>query len=118
MYPIIRLPRDFRELAGSRAEIYQTSYEGSLAFLVKVVDRASEKLSTGSNNPKLPEPSHGGGRRFESGRAHRLFLRSFGENKTGEAADAGSDAGSFEPPLGGVHIKQTELPDYRLLSTF
>jgi len=77
-YPIIRLPREFRELAGASAEIYQTSYEGGIAFLVKIVDRSKKKLSKGSNFEK--EPSHGGGRRFESARAH-WFLRSFERKK-------------------------------------
>jgi hypothetical protein len=70
-YPIIRLPREFRELAGIYAEIYQTSYENGIAFLVKIVDRSKKKLSKGSDFEK--EPSHGGGRRFESARAHRSF---------------------------------------------
>ena len=35
-YPIIRLPREFRELAGSKADIYQTMHDGKLAFLVAV----------------------------------------------------------------------------------
>ena len=67
-YPIIRLPREFRELAGKSAEIYQTSYDDGIAFLMKIVDRSKKKLSRGSNFEK--EPSNGGGRRFESGRAH------------------------------------------------
>ena len=33
-YPIIRLPREYRELTGSRAEIYQTTHQGKLAFFV------------------------------------------------------------------------------------
>jgi len=33
-YPIIRLPREYQELAGSKAEIYQTTHQGKLAFLV------------------------------------------------------------------------------------
>ena len=33
-YPIIRLPREYRELAGSRADIFQTTHRGKLAFLV------------------------------------------------------------------------------------
>jgi hypothetical protein len=57
-YPIIRLPREFRELAGSQAEVYKTSYEDGVAFLVKIVDRSKKKLSKGSNLEK--EPSHGG----------------------------------------------------------
>ncbi|MGZ4848885.1 MAG: hypothetical protein ACXV2D_05245 [Halobacteriota archaeon] len=67
-YPIIRLPRVFRELAGSKAEIYQTVHDGKLAFLVKVLDHPQEQLGAGSDSRK--EPSHGGGRRSESGRAH------------------------------------------------
>jgi hypothetical protein len=35
-YPIIRPPREFRELAGSKADIYQTTHGGKLAFLVTV----------------------------------------------------------------------------------
>jgi hypothetical protein len=46
-YPIIRLPREYAELAGSQAEIYQTSYEDGIAFLVKVVDRSQKKLKKG-----------------------------------------------------------------------
>src|SRR5665647_1343407 len=33
-YPIIRLPRDFRRLAGATATIYKTTHNGALAFLV------------------------------------------------------------------------------------
>ena len=76
--PIIRLPRAFRDLAGSKAEIYQTVHDGKLAFLIKVVDRTSEKLNSGSDFHK--EPLHGEGRAFESPRAHLsgvlLLLRS------------------------------------------
>jgi hypothetical protein len=32
-HPIIRSPREFRELAGSNAAIYQTTHNGALAFL-------------------------------------------------------------------------------------
>jgi hypothetical protein len=35
-YPIIRLPREFHDLAGSKAEICQTTHQGKLAFLVTV----------------------------------------------------------------------------------
>ncbi len=41
IYLIIRLPREFQELIGSKAEIYQTVLDRKLAFLVvayKVVD--------------------------------------------------------------------------------
>jgi hypothetical protein len=33
-YPIIRLPREFRRLAGAAATIYETTHNGALAFLV------------------------------------------------------------------------------------
>jgi len=33
-YPIIRLPREFRRLAGTAAKIYKTTHNGALAFLV------------------------------------------------------------------------------------
>jgi hypothetical protein len=33
-YPIIRLPREFRRLAGATATIYKTAHNGALAFLV------------------------------------------------------------------------------------
>ncbi len=51
-YPIIRLPRAFHALAGSKAAIYQTVHDGKLAFLVTVLDHPEEKLKTGSNNQK------------------------------------------------------------------
>jgi hypothetical protein len=35
-YPIIRLPREFRKLAGLKADVYQTMHDGKLAFLVAV----------------------------------------------------------------------------------
>lgn len=65
-YPIIRLPREFRELAGSQAEIYQTSYEDEIAFLIKIVDRSKKKLTKGpggfeGRSKACEEPSHGGG---------------------------------------------------------
>ena len=33
-YPIIRLPREFRRLAGAVVTIYETTHNGALAFLV------------------------------------------------------------------------------------
>ncbi len=101
-YPIIRLPRAFRELAGSKAAIYQTVHDGKLAFLVKILDHPEEKLNSGSMC--RTEPSHGGGRRFESGRAH-LFLRSCGTEDARSASDGCGGAEEFEPPLGEGHLK-------------
>ncbi len=51
-YPIIRLPRECKELAGSKAEIYQTTHEGNLTFLVKVIDHTQNKHSKGSNEKR------------------------------------------------------------------
>ncbi len=38
-YPIIRLPREFSNLAGAKGTILQTIYEGALAFLVVIDQR-------------------------------------------------------------------------------
>jgi hypothetical protein len=46
-YPIIRLPREYRGLIGSEADIYRTVHEGKLAFLVvsdKKVDNCCATL--------------------------------------------------------------------------
>jgi len=70
-YPIIRLPRKFRNLAGAKGTVLQTIYKGALAFLVVINDRPLKEL-TGARMKKTKrcEPLHGEGRRFESGRAH------------------------------------------------
>jgi hypothetical protein len=44
-------------LAGSQAEIYQTTYEYGTTFFAKIVDRSRKKLTNGSNFEK--ELSHG-----------------------------------------------------------
>jgi len=41
-YPIIRLPREFRRLAGAAATIYKTTHNGALAFLVVPNERNSQ----------------------------------------------------------------------------
>jgi hypothetical protein len=43
-YPIVRLPRILKDLAGKKAQIFQTEYEDSLAFLV-VVDKPVDNES-------------------------------------------------------------------------
>ncbi len=45
-YPIIRLPRAFRELAGSKVAIYQTVHDGKLAFLVTTDQRVDNCCTT------------------------------------------------------------------------
>jgi len=49
-YPIIRLPREFRRLAGAAATIYKTTHNGALAFLVvpnrKGIDGHKSDLDT------------------------------------------------------------------------
>lgn len=51
-YPIIRLPREFRGLAGAAATIYQTVYDGAQAFLVVVNSQQDHKLKMGSESKK------------------------------------------------------------------
>jgi hypothetical protein len=46
-YPIIRLPREFRGLAGAAATIYQTVHNGAPAFLVVVNSQQGHKLKNG-----------------------------------------------------------------------
>ncbi len=76
-YPIIRLPREFKNLAGAKGTVLQTVYKGALAFLV-VIDRhhlkedGVDRVRSGSKDAKY-EPLHGEGHRFESGRAHFNF---------------------------------------------
>lgn len=41
-YPIVRLPREFNNLAGAKGTIFQTIYKGALAFFV-VIDQHSLK---------------------------------------------------------------------------
>ena len=48
-YPIIRQPREFRKLAESKADIYQTTHEGKLAFLV-AVDREVDNCCATSDS--------------------------------------------------------------------
>ena len=43
-YPLIRLPRELKELAGNSVHIYQTDYDDKLTFLV-VVDKSVDKVS-------------------------------------------------------------------------
>jgi hypothetical protein len=38
-YPIIRLPREFKNLAGAKGTVLKTVYKGALAFLVVINDR-------------------------------------------------------------------------------
>jgi hypothetical protein len=48
-YPIIRLPCEFRELAGSQADIYQTVHDGKLAFLVVADKKVNNYCATSQN---------------------------------------------------------------------
>ena len=78
-YPAIRLPFTFSKLAGLSTRIYQTVHDGALAFLVVVSSggaTTTERIAEISETPPYapnPPSLHGGGRRFESGRAHRSF---------------------------------------------
>jgi hypothetical protein len=44
-YPTIRLPHTFSNLAGLSTQIYQTVYDGALAFLIVVSKKPSESAS-------------------------------------------------------------------------
>lgn len=48
MYPIIRLPREFNNLAGAKGTILKTVYKGALAFLVVINDRPLKGAGKGS----------------------------------------------------------------------
>jgi len=67
-YPSIRLPHTFNKLAGLSTKIYQTIYEGALAFLVVISSKENA-----SKHPKPPS-SHGGGRVFESPTAEASLI--------------------------------------------
>ena len=53
-YPIIRLPREFQELVGSKAGIYQTAYDGKLAFLI-TVDKPVDKICANEGRSQFAE---------------------------------------------------------------
>ena len=46
-YPIIRLPREFNNLAGAKGTVLQTIYKGVLAFLVVINDRPLKEAGEG-----------------------------------------------------------------------
>ena len=52
-YPIVRLPREFRDTAGKQAQIFQTKYEGALAFLVVVDNPVDIKTSDSAVESRL-----------------------------------------------------------------
>jgi hypothetical protein len=79
-YPTIHLPSTLSPLIGLSTRIYEMVHDEALAFIV-VVSPDAAKRKNAILNPR-PSPSHGGGRRFESGRAH-LFFRIRGENRDG-----------------------------------
>ena len=77
-YPTIRLPYTFSKLAGLPTRIHQTVHNGALAFLVVVSssNESGEESPMKSENPAVslrPPYLHGGGRAFESPRAHLFF---------------------------------------------
>jgi hypothetical protein len=51
--PIIRLPREFRRLAGAAATIYKTTHNGALAFLVVPYENNKLVVPKGLNGHKL-----------------------------------------------------------------
>jgi hypothetical protein len=71
-YPTIRLPYTFSKLAGLSTRIYQTIYDGSLAFLTVI-----SPTENASKHPK-PSPLHGEGRAFESPSAKASLIARVG----------------------------------------
>ena len=51
-YPIIRLLREFHELVGSKADVYQTKHNGKFAFLV-VADKKVDNCCATSQNVEI-----------------------------------------------------------------
>ena len=47
-YPIIRLPREYSNLAGAKGTVLQTIHKGALAFLVVINDRPLKGVDKGS----------------------------------------------------------------------
>jgi|SRR5665647_169722 hypothetical protein len=72
-YPTIRLPFTFSGLIGRSTRIFQTVYDGALAFLVVVSSESSPKSEATTCQERKPSPLHGEGRVFESHRAHLFF---------------------------------------------
>jgi hypothetical protein len=68
-YPIMRLPRTVSKLAGLSTRIYQTIYNGSLAFLTVI-----SPTENASKHPKPPS-SHGGGRNTPANDLNKLFSK-------------------------------------------
>jgi hypothetical protein len=85
-YPTIRLPFTFSGLIGRSTRMFQTDCNGALAFLVVLSTESSPKSEETPFQSRKPSPLHGEGRRFEFGRAHRLFSQS-GSIIKPEAAD-------------------------------
>lgn len=59
-YPLIRLPKEFAELIGTPAAIYQTQCEDSTAFVVVLSDKEGHvpKEKVGQLLPKVGQPSN------------------------------------------------------------
>ena len=72
-YPTIRLPFTFSRLIGRSTRIFQTVFDGALAFLVVVSSESSPRSKATPCLERKPSPLHGEGRVFESHRAHLFF---------------------------------------------
>jgi hypothetical protein len=72
-YPTIRLPFTFSGIIGRSTRIFQTVYDGALAFLVVVSSESDPKSEATPCQERKPSPLHGEGRVFESHRAHLFF---------------------------------------------
>ena len=45
-YPVIRLPREFKDLIGKIATIYQTEHGGELAFVTTIANPLAQSVQT------------------------------------------------------------------------
>ena len=45
-YPVIRLPREYKSLAGRTAHVYQTQNNGKLAFLITIDEEVGNLVAT------------------------------------------------------------------------
>jgi len=52
-YPVIRLPLNFKSLAGRTAHVYQTQNKGELAFLITIDEKSCNYVATDNLDKRL-----------------------------------------------------------------
>ena len=115
IYPTIRLPKEYSKIIGRKAEIYTTSHEGKLAFLV-VVDYESLNKEINSDLEKRVSKLEKQIRELKD----VIFSLIASKSQTKEKADPAG----FEPAicsLGGcrlIHARLRVLRDNSSLHTY